>query len=78
MTTTQHLHLTMDDEETDLYSVERVNANTQKIDNFAGDVNAQLAQLQASAEALAGRYQRINADLIALTARVEALEGGVA
>ena len=75
MTTTEYLELTMDDE-TDLYNVGRVNANSQKIDRFASSANSQIAALQASVETLGSRCQRLSADLTALTARVEALEGG--
>ena len=76
MTTTPYLHLTMDDEDTDLYSVERVNANTQKIDNFAAQTASQLSQIQAAVESLGSGIRQLNAALTALTARVEALEGG--
>lgn len=39
ITTTTNLGLTKDDP-TEMYSVERVNANTQKIDDFAGEIRA--------------------------------------
>ena len=62
MTTTPNLHLTMDDEETDLYSVVRVNENTEKIDQFAGRTAARLLALEEQ--------------IALLDARVTALEGG--
>lgn len=45
MTTTPNLGLTKD-APNEQYSVERVNANSDRIDNFAGDVNAVLAGKQ--------------------------------
>lgn len=45
MTETPNLHLTKDAPE-DYYSVDRVNANSDRIDTFAGDVNTALAGKQ--------------------------------
>lgn len=45
MTTTPNLGLTKDAETGELYSVSRVNANSDRIDTFAGDVMEQLAEL---------------------------------
>lgn len=41
MTETPNLHLTKD-AKTDKYSVERVNANSDKIDTFAGEVSGRV------------------------------------
>ena len=46
MTETTNLHLTMD-APSEPYSVERVNANTQKLDDFAGETLAALVALAA-------------------------------
>lgn len=45
MTETPHLHLTKD-ASTDYYSVERVNANSDKIDTFAGEVSGRVSALE--------------------------------
>ena len=52
MTTTPNLGLTKDDI-TDLYSVERVNANSDRIDNYAGTVNTALAGKASAASVTA-------------------------
>lgn len=52
MTTTPNLGLTKDDI-TDLYSVERVNENSDRIDNYAGTVNTALAGKASTASVTA-------------------------
>ncbi|MDD5947167.1 MAG: peptidoglycan-binding protein [Oscillospiraceae bacterium] len=47
MTETENLKLTMD-APSEAYSVERVNANTQKLDDFAGAVNTALSEKQGT------------------------------
>jgi|GEM_PF-2089295 len=49
MTTTPNLGLTKDGE-TDLYSVIRVNANSDKIDEFAGNINEEVGRKAYSAD----------------------------
>ena len=55
MTTTPNLGLTKD-ALTDLYSVDRVNTNSDKIDEFAGQVNAAISAMDAAEVGGAGKY----------------------
>ena len=83
MTTTSVLGLTKDDL-TDLYSVERVNANSDRIDEYAGGVNLALEGKQAAltAEQMAAVNSGVDDEAVAQisinTAAIEALTQQVA